>query len=377
MSSQLKGKHVVVIGAGVIGLQTAITLLEAGAAVTIVAKHVPGDKSIDYTSPWAGAQWRTHALNEDKEIQQWDIESYNVWLDWIGKEKSQAAFATNSGLEKFHSIFYWTAPDSEIASGPRSAWWAPFMRNFKEIEPSSLPAGVHAGATYDAVTIDTGVYLPFLLSRARSLGAFLIEAALPTTTAGLPGALSTATRLLPAYGINTPVDAFVNASGILARSLVPDPAVYPIRGQTVLVRGLPKALSTCWRPDGLSYVIPRATSRTTVLGGTKEADDWRAEPDPQTTNDILERCKAFAPELLNEKGEFDVLSVNVGHRPGRRGGPRIEVEEVRVDGAGRAVPVCHEYGHAGAGYQNAFGSAKKALKLLEEHFERKRGGAKL
>lgn len=35
-----------------IGLQTAITLLEAGAAVTIVAKHVPGDKSIDYTSPW-------------------------------------------------------------------------------------------------------------------------------------------------------------------------------------------------------------------------------------------------------------------------------------------------------------------------------------
>lgn len=113
-----------------IGLQTAITLLEAGAAVTIIAKHVPGDKAKDYTSPWygspsssfhslstvssnrlhaneegtadvgrAGAQWRTHATAEDKEIQEWDIESYNIWLDMVEKEKSQASFATKSGLE--------------------------------------------------------------------------------------------------------------------------------------------------------------------------------------------------------------------------------------------------------------------------------------
>lgn len=47
----------------------------------------------------AGAQWRTHALAEDSEIQQWDIESYNLWLDQAEKEKSQAAFATKSGLE--------------------------------------------------------------------------------------------------------------------------------------------------------------------------------------------------------------------------------------------------------------------------------------
>ncbi|KAK0659686.1 D-amino-acid oxidase [Lasiodiplodia hormozganensis] len=372
MSSQLQGKHIVVIGAGVIGLQTAITLLEAGAAVTIIAKHVPGDKAKDYTSPWAGAQWRTHATAEDKEIQQWDIESYNIWLDMVEKEKSQASFATKSGLEKFHSIFYWTAPDTEIASGPRSAWWAPYMRNFRELPASELPPGVHAGATYDAVTIDTGVYLPFLLTRARSLGATLIEAALPITN-GLSGALSTARSLLPAYGVSTPVDAFVNASGILAKDLVPDPDVHPIRGQTVLVRGLPQALTTCWRPDGLSYVIPRATSGTTVLGGTKQVGDWRELPDVETTRDILERCRGFAPELLDAEGRFEVLSVNVGFRPGRVGGPRVEVEEVRVDG-GAPVPCCHEYGHAGAGYQNSFGSAKKVVGLLEGYFEKKKSG---
>ena len=62
-------KHVVVVGlyialylvkflliifcsAGVTGLQTAISLLEAGYEVTIKAKHFPGDQSIEYTSPW-------------------------------------------------------------------------------------------------------------------------------------------------------------------------------------------------------------------------------------------------------------------------------------------------------------------------------------
>jgi len=37
--------------AGIIGLQTAFFLLEAGFDVTVVAKHWPGDEDLDYTSP--------------------------------------------------------------------------------------------------------------------------------------------------------------------------------------------------------------------------------------------------------------------------------------------------------------------------------------
>lgn len=44
--------HVVVIGAGVIGLTNAVFLAEAGYTVTIIAAHVPGDEGIEYTSPW-------------------------------------------------------------------------------------------------------------------------------------------------------------------------------------------------------------------------------------------------------------------------------------------------------------------------------------
>lgn len=48
-------KPVIVIGAGVIGLSTALQLKQKGYKnVMVVAKYVPGDMSIEYTSPFAG-----------------------------------------------------------------------------------------------------------------------------------------------------------------------------------------------------------------------------------------------------------------------------------------------------------------------------------
>ena len=41
--------------AGVSGLTTALQLARKRHTVTVVAKHMPGDYDIEYTSPWAGA----------------------------------------------------------------------------------------------------------------------------------------------------------------------------------------------------------------------------------------------------------------------------------------------------------------------------------
>lgn len=46
---------VVVIGAGVIGLTSALLLAKEGNTVTVVGKHMPGDSDAEYASPWAGA----------------------------------------------------------------------------------------------------------------------------------------------------------------------------------------------------------------------------------------------------------------------------------------------------------------------------------
>ena len=44
--------HVLVIGAGVIGLQTSMTLLKQGYGVSVVAEYWPGEGQPGYTSDW-------------------------------------------------------------------------------------------------------------------------------------------------------------------------------------------------------------------------------------------------------------------------------------------------------------------------------------
>lgn len=45
--------------AGVSGLTSALQLArEPGYSVTVVAKHMPGDYSANYASPWAGANFQ-------------------------------------------------------------------------------------------------------------------------------------------------------------------------------------------------------------------------------------------------------------------------------------------------------------------------------
>jgi len=160
---------------------------------------------------------------------------------------------------------------------------------------------------------------------------------------------------------------------------VPDESMYPVRGQTITVKGEAKKITTIDASPAnptptstnITYILPRPHSGTTVLGGTKEANNWEAEPNEKTTAEILEGAKEWAPELLNEKGEFELISVQVGLRPGRKGGVRVEIEEVRQPAeVGEFYAVCHAYGHAGAGFQNSVGTAKKVVSLFAGYFEK-------
>lgn len=62
-------KKINVIGAGVIGLTTALLLQQKGYDVTIIASEFPEDKHIQYTSTCAGARWKTLAPNSDLRLQ--------------------------------------------------------------------------------------------------------------------------------------------------------------------------------------------------------------------------------------------------------------------------------------------------------------------
>jgi D-amino-acid oxidase len=225
------------------------------------------------------------------------------------------------------------------------------------------------------------MYLHYLYETARSLGAIDIRATLPHSPT-FSETLQVAANVLKSH-LNElehskvpQISAFVNATGISALKLVPDPDLYPIRGQTVTVAGEASQITTIdalpsnSTPSStpIMYVLPRPHSNTTILGGTRQIGDWNAESDPQTTDEILRRAKEWVPELLNKNGEFEVLSSQVGLRPGRKGGARVEIEN--LDG----FVVCHAYGHAGSGYQNSVGSANKVVRLLEKWFRETKTG---
>jgi glycine/D-amino acid oxidase-like deaminating enzyme len=272
---------------------------------------------------------------------------------------------------------------------PSPPWFAKDVNDFQMLSGTHNIGGKSLTAhKYKSIMINTQIYLKYLLTRASSLGARNIQAALPTSSSFAGTLRYAADAVTYSNSENTnPIDAFVNATGINARKLVPDESVFPVRGQTITVKGEARGITTVdASPDNptpespnITYILPRPHSGTTILGGTKQVGNWSGEANEQTTKEILDRARQFAPELLDKHGEFKVLSVQVGLRPGRKGGARVEVEEVGLPGqkTGERFVVCHAYGHAGAGYQNSIGSARKAVRLLEEYFGSASAKAKL
>nr|POE66164.1 d-amino-acid oxidase [Quercus suber] len=295
----------------------------------------------------AGAQWRTHATKDEPMLCDWDVQTYNHWVQMIAQEQANPGDTS----EDF--------------------WWAPHVRSFRHLSPSLEPicsingctssqtSPIRAGVAFQAMTIDAPCYLHYLYRKAKKLGILVVKAELPHD-GGLDQALEAAQHLAAQNELSK-VHCFVNSTGIGARDLCKDAKMVPFRGQTVLVKGEAAAARTRFSEGYSSYCIPRPGSGTTILGGTREEGKWSAKVDHLTTKLILERCRPMVPELrTGVDGEFEVISAQCGLRPGREGGPRMEREDV----AGKLV--VHAYGHAGAGYQNSIGSAKLTLKMVDE-----------
>lgn len=256
-----KAKHVAVLGAGITGLQTALYLLDAGYQVTIIAEYVPGDESAHYASPWAGGQWRTHAKAHETELQRWDAETYKEWMDMVRRGEG-----TEAGLGIVPSTLYWSSSASEISP---QLWWRSIVENFSYLPANQFPEGIQLAVGFTTICINVPRHLNYLLSTFLAMGGKLVKARLPTDK-GLPGALRFAASLAMSQEPHERLIC-VNASGLGAKALVPDDAMFPVRGQTVLVKGEAKYAKTM---NENKYVIPRPGSGTTILGGTREVGNW-------------------------------------------------------------------------------------------------------
>ena len=83
----------IVLGAGVIGLTTALTLRSAypSSSITIIAKFFPGDRSIEYASPWGGANFSPFSRDNGPH-EQYDRITFHKF-DEIAKKYPEAGIA--------------------------------------------------------------------------------------------------------------------------------------------------------------------------------------------------------------------------------------------------------------------------------------------
>lgn len=105
--------------------------------------------------------------------------------------------------------------------------------------------------------------------------------------------------------------------------------------------------------------MPRNFDGGTIVGGTKEPDNWDTEPSPEVREKLLKHFAATYPKILGDDGEFRVLKDVVGRRPTRKGGMRLEREEV-----GEKRTIIHAYGLGGRGFEMSWGVAEGVLELL-------------
>ncbi|KAH9000765.1 hypothetical protein EDB86DRAFT_3063668 [Lactarius hatsudake] len=367
----INGKNVVVIGAGVIGLSTAIKVQERGDySVTILAETFPTDsKCIKYTSHWAGAH---HVSTAGADLLIIELERKTFDIMW---EMSAPGGEAEGCFLRAPQTDYYTPKEEN----PDLLSFYPDFRRLEASAYACVPEAVSA-VSFSTLNINPPAYLTYLLARFLSRGGRIVRASIQHVAEVLEGGVEAFTG---GKSKARPVDALIVCVGLGARTLggVDDKDVYPIRGQTVLLRApwIEGGRSLVVESVAKTYIVPRRDG-TVIVGGTKVANDWFPKARPETTINILERGLALYPELappsVRDEREPTVedlkpliIEEGCGLRPARKGGIRIQSEWIAVPGSeSHVVPIIHNYGHGGYGFQTSWGSALAALTLLEGAF---------
>ncbi|MEU6604209.1 FAD-dependent oxidoreductase [Streptomyces shenzhenensis] len=302
----------IVVGGGVIGLTTAVVLAEAGRRVRVWTRE-PVERT---TSAVAGALWWPYRIAPEPLVGDWALTSLVVYEE-LARQPERTGVRMVEGVHlgmRLDELGPWAGrmPGLRAADGGEGLW-------------ARLPL------------LDMPAHLVWLRERLTAAGG-LVEERTVSDLAAVPAAV------------------VVNCTGLGARSLVPDPAVRPVRGQLVVVEnpGITTWLTSVDEAAGDSvYFFPQPGGL--ILGGTAQQDAWSLEPDPRTAEEIVARCAALRPEIAGAR----VLEHRVGLRPAR---PAVRLEHRPLPG-GRSL--VHNYGHGGAGVTVAWGCAREAAGLTE------------
>ena len=307
----------IVLGAGVSGLTTAVSLAETGRAVQVLAASLPPET----TSDVAAAFWYPYRTLPTDRAVRWSVTSYRRFAALCDDPDAGVSMAR--------------AFDFARSPLPRP-WWGDAVLALAPVEPGEGPAGFDHGWSFDAPVIDTRVYLPLLIARLEAAGGTIER------------------RKIAAFEALPEHETIVDCCGLGARELTGDASLHPVRGQLVHVEnhGLREVLLDEHDGGGIAYAVPRGDH--VVLGGTAAEHDDDLQPRPDEAAAILQRCGLLDPRLATAPRLRDVVWL----RPGRH--------DVRLEAEQRGTRrIIHNYGHGGAGVTLSWGCALDVLALMD------------
>jgi D-amino-acid oxidase len=358
MGVSLRGR-VLVLGAGVIGLTTALCLRRRGFDVVLVADRF----APDITSVVAGALWEWppavcgHHRDPFSRTKLWAEESYRIFTE-LAETPVTGAF-----VRPVTFYFRGRIEDSPFQYDKMKEL-SRVVRGFRHDPALITEHGVNATVglrdayTHLAPMIDTDAYLPWLLDAARAAGCRIVKRTIE------PPLRERESDLLREFEAKT----IVNCTGFGARDLGDD-TVYPLRGAVIRVcndgRRMPRIQEAhCISHDGASvdpgfvFIVPRGRDRL-ILGGFAEPHQTSLDiglHNHEPVREVLRRCIEFMPAL--REAEVDAMEpVRVGLRPARKENVRLEREP--------GCRIVHNYGHSGSGVTFSWGCAAEVVKMLE------------
>lgn len=360
MTARREQPSALVIGAGVSGFTTALTLARRGWQVVVAADRFDADT----VSTVAGAVWEWPPSVCGRHHGQAVLARSSGWARDSYLRFARLAADPRTGVSLRPAVFYFPHPieedPAELAKMAEVEEFVPgFIHDAELIEAHGINpnSGVVDAYSYLAPTIDTDSYLPWLARQAGAAGVIVTRRSIRGPLSGQED------ELLAEYA----AELIVNCSGLGARELAGDPTVEPHRGALLRVVNDGTSMSrvtavhavandTSTENQDMVFIVPRGADRL-LLGGLVEPGEYDTDLGMDSyppLREMLDRCSEFLP-LLRDARMDPADPVRVGLRPFREGGVRLQIEP--------GTRIVHNYGHGGAGVTLSWGCADEVAEL--------------
>ena len=354
-------KKIAILGGGVIGITTAISIQMTGYDTKLYTEHRP-DKIDEYDAPEALTSMYAAASVKPSTVQKNNLKETLAISQNIFKKLSQTDFPV-------HQERHYVLSEKDI----KEPEYKNVVENFTRItDETNIPKRKNIsnidGWYFDTYFVNTLDYISKLYKFYEDIGGIVNKEYLEKDEF-----------------LNLPSDILINCTGNWSRDIFDDDKMYAYRGHLIHIpinkkpsdnRGEYSSYSYKTENGDSAYVYAR--NDKLILGGTNQKgiydskmDTW--EPINPQNQDMIQIGKNKIPshilninkEILSEfmgiKVNLDDAKSVIGYRPVRDihgDGVRLELEKLQDKS------VIHNYGHGGAGVTLSWGCAKEVLDII-------------